>query len=40
VPLAIERILASALGASMGAIESSYFGANLFVFALASSFSA
>ena len=40
VPSAIERILASALGASMGAIESSYFGANLFVFALASSFSA
>jgi uncharacterized membrane protein YccC len=35
VPLAIERIVASALGASFGAIESTYFGANLFVFALA-----
>ena len=35
VPLAIERIVASALGASIGAIESTYFGANLFVFALA-----
>lgn len=35
VPLAIERIVASALGASVGAIESIYFGANLFVFALA-----
>ena len=35
VPLAIERIVASALGASLGAIESIYFGANLFVFALA-----
>ena len=35
VPLAIERIVASALGASVGAIESTYFGANLFVFALA-----
>jgi uncharacterized membrane protein YccC len=35
VPLAIERIVARALGASMGAIESSYFGPNLFVFALA-----
>jgi uncharacterized membrane protein YccC len=34
VPLAIERIVASALGASIGAIESTYFGANLFVFAL------
>ena len=35
VPLAMERIVASALGASVGAIESTYFGANLFVFALA-----
>ena len=35
VPLAIERIVASALGASIGAIESTYFGPNLFVFALA-----
>jgi uncharacterized membrane protein YccC len=35
VPLAIERIVASALGAAAGAIESTYFGANLFVFALA-----
>src|SRR4029077_27079 len=35
VPLAIERIVASALGASIGAMESTYFGANLFVFALA-----
>ena len=35
VPLAIERIVASALGASVGAIESTYFGTNLFVFALA-----
>ena len=35
VPLAIERIVASALGASIAAIESIYFGANLFVFALA-----
>ena len=35
VPLAMERIVASALGASVGAIESTYFGANLFVFAFA-----
>jgi len=35
VPLAIERIVASALGAAIGAMESTYFGANLFVFALA-----
>ena len=35
VRLAIERIVASALGASIGAIESTYFGANLLVFALA-----
>jgi uncharacterized membrane protein YgaE (UPF0421/DUF939 family) len=35
VPLAIERIVASALGTSIGAIESTYFGTNLFVFALA-----
>ena len=32
--LSVERILASALGASLGAIESTYFGSNLFVFAL------
>ena len=35
VPLAIERIVASAVGASIGAMESTYFGPNLFVFALA-----
>jgi uncharacterized membrane protein YccC len=35
VPLATERIVASALGASIGAIESTYLGANLFVFTLA-----
>jgi len=35
VPLTVERIVASALGASIGAIESTYFGATLFVFALA-----
>jgi uncharacterized membrane protein YccC len=35
VPLAVERIVASALGASVGAIESTYFGANLIAFALA-----
>jgi uncharacterized membrane protein YccC len=35
VPLAIQRIVASALGASLGAIESAYFGANLIAFALA-----
>jgi uncharacterized membrane protein YccC len=35
VPLAVERIVASALGASIAAIESTCFGANLFVFALA-----
>ena len=33
--LSMERIVASALGASLGAIESTYFGSNLFVFALA-----
>src|SRR5262245_15811918 len=32
--LSIERIVASALGASLGAIESSYFASNLLVFAL------
>jgi uncharacterized membrane protein YccC len=31
----IERIVASALGASLGAVESIYFGSNLIVFALA-----
>jgi uncharacterized membrane protein YccC len=35
VPLAIQRIVAAALGASLGAIESAYFGANLIAFALA-----
>src|SRR6478609_1992638 len=35
VPLAIERIVASALGASVGAIASTYFGVNLFAFGLA-----
>jgi uncharacterized membrane protein YgaE (UPF0421/DUF939 family) len=34
VPLAVQRIVASALGASLGAIESAYFGANLVAFAL------
>jgi uncharacterized membrane protein YccC len=34
VPLAIQRIVASALGASLGAIEAVCFGANLVVFAL------
>jgi uncharacterized membrane protein YgaE (UPF0421/DUF939 family) len=34
VPLAIQRIVASALGASLGAIEAAYFGANLVAFAL------
>ena len=32
VPLAVQRIAASALGASLGAIESAYFGANLVAF--------
>ena len=31
----VERIVASVLGASLGAIESTYFGSNLIVFALA-----
>lgn len=35
VPLAIQRIVASALGASIGAIESTYFGASLVAFMLA-----
>jgi uncharacterized membrane protein YgaE (UPF0421/DUF939 family) len=34
VSLAIQRIVASALGASLGAIESACFGANLVVFTL------
>jgi len=34
VPLAVQRIVASALGASIGAIESAFFGANLVAFAL------
>jgi uncharacterized membrane protein YgaE (UPF0421/DUF939 family) len=33
--LSIERIVATALGASVGAIESNYFGANLVAFAIA-----
>jgi uncharacterized membrane protein YccC len=35
LPLAIQRIVASALGASVGAIESTYFDASLVAFALA-----
>jgi uncharacterized membrane protein YccC len=35
LPLAIERIAASALGASVGAIEATYFGHNLVAFGLA-----
>src|SRR4029077_809336 len=35
VPLAVQRIVASALGASLGAIESTFFGANLIAFAVA-----
>jgi len=34
VPLAIQRIVASALGALLGAIEAACFGGNLVVFAL------
>jgi uncharacterized membrane protein YgaE (UPF0421/DUF939 family) len=34
VPLAVQRIVACALGASLGAIEAAYFGANLVAFAL------
>ena len=34
LPLAVQRIVASALGASLGAIESACFGANLVAFAL------
>jgi uncharacterized membrane protein YccC len=34
IPLAIQRIVASAVGASLGAIESAYFGPNLVAFAL------
>jgi uncharacterized membrane protein YgaE (UPF0421/DUF939 family) len=34
VSLAVQRIVASALGALLGAIESAYFGANLIAFAL------
>lgn len=33
--LSIERIVATALGASVGALEAKYFGANLVAFALA-----
>jgi uncharacterized membrane protein YccC len=35
VTLSIERIVATAVGASVGAIEASYFGANLVAFAVA-----
>jgi uncharacterized membrane protein YccC len=35
VPLAVERIVASALGASLGAVESTYFGTNLIAFTVA-----
>jgi uncharacterized membrane protein YccC len=35
VRLSIERIVATALGASVGAIEANYFGANLIAFAVA-----
>jgi len=34
VPLAVQRIVASALGASIGAIEAACFGANLVAFSL------
>src|SRR5438105_13040628 len=33
--LSIERIVATAVGASVGAVESNYFGANLIAFAVA-----
>lgn len=33
--LSLERIVATAVGASVGALEASYFGANLIAFALA-----
>jgi len=33
VPLAVQRIVASALGASLGTVESAFFGANLLAFA-------
>ena len=35
VTLSIERIVASAVGASVGALEANYFGANLVTFAAA-----
>src|ERR1700756_3603913 len=35
VTLSIERIVATAVGASVGALEAKYFGANLIAFALA-----
>jgi uncharacterized membrane protein YgaE (UPF0421/DUF939 family) len=35
VPLAVQRIVASALGASLAAIEATLFGANLIAFAVA-----
>jgi uncharacterized membrane protein YgaE (UPF0421/DUF939 family) len=35
LPLAIQRIVASALGASVGALESTYFGRNLIAFGIA-----
>jgi uncharacterized membrane protein YccC len=35
VTLSVERIVATALGESLGAVESTYFGSHLIVFALA-----
>ena len=35
LPLAVERIVASALGALIGAIESTFFGRNLVAFGIA-----
>jgi len=35
VPLAVQRIVASALGASLAVIEGTFFGANLIAFAVA-----
>jgi uncharacterized membrane protein YccC len=35
VPLAVERIVASALGASLGAVESTYLGTNVVAFTVA-----
>ena len=35
LPLALERIVATAVGASVGAVEANYFGANLIAFLFA-----